>query len=58
MASCANEYAKGKGKEEEEEEENEKNTTILAIYHGALIVNMGNYLWNNIRTSIKQSTKG
>ena len=22
--------------------------TILAIYHGALLVTMGDYLWNNI----------
>ena len=38
-ASCAYEYVKEKEKDE--------NTTILAIYHGALLETMGNYLQND-----------
>ena len=37
----------------------EKNTTTLAIYHGALLVSMGDYLRNDIATStIKQNNEG
>ena len=46
MSHCANEHAK----------EKEKNTTTLAIYHGLLLVTMGNNLRNDIRTFIKQIT--
>ena len=41
---------------EDAKEEKEKNTTRLAIYHGALLATMGDYLLNNIL--ILQSTKG
>ena len=34
--------------------EKEKNMTTLAIYHGVLLVTVDDYLWNDIRTSIKQ----
>ena len=38
--------------------EKEKNMTTLAVYHGVLLVTVGNYLRNDIATSIKQITKG
>ena len=44
VAYCANEYAK----------EKEKNMTTLAIYHGVLLVTVGDCLWNDTYTSIKQ----
>ena len=45
MAHCANKHAK--------EKEKEKNTTTLAIYHGVLLVTMGD-LFMKLYTSIKQ----
>ena len=42
MAHYSNEYAK------EKEKEKEKNTTTLTMYHGVLLVTMGDYLRNNI----------